>query len=197
VNLRAKRSELSKSKKKHITLPKDFSDILNRGKRDEILAVFELCDINATGGYGKQTAPAFDQLSDEILRWMADQGADLTLTDTWKNTPLHCAADSFNPDNAQLLLSAGARVNKTDDEGFILLELALRGFNNMDYELKSAKKSIGSCRIIFRIRRMYNRGTPGVLNGFFTRYRQSFRPLPASSFFRLRPAEPSDFRLRG
>ena len=103
-------------KKKKITLPKDFSEILKRKHVDEILGVFEYCDINATGGYGKQTTPAFDLCPDEVLRWLVENGADLSLVDTWGNTPLHNRARSRRS-NIKTLLELGANPNSKNKTG--------------------------------------------------------------------------------
>lgn len=96
--------------KKRKTLPKDFDDILERGNLTELKAVFESCEIDARGGYRKQTALAFDKCPDELARWMAAQGADLSSTDTWGNTPLHSRARSRRS-SISVLLELGADVH--------------------------------------------------------------------------------------
>ena len=39
--------------------------------------------------HGKQTAFAYDECPDELARWLVAEGADLSATDSWGNTPLH------------------------------------------------------------------------------------------------------------
>ncbi len=43
---------MAKAKKKK--LPKDFDEILQAGDFEAFKAVFESCDVNAYGGYGKE-----------------------------------------------------------------------------------------------------------------------------------------------
>jgi hypothetical protein len=92
------------------SLPKDFHDILERGNIGEITAVFRDCDVNARGGYGKQTALAFDRLPDEAATWLVQHGADLAAADTWGNVPLHTRARSRRS-SIKVLLSLGADPN--------------------------------------------------------------------------------------
>lgn len=47
---------MAKAKKKK--LPKDFDEILQAGDFEAFKAVFESCDVNAYGGYGKEPALA-------------------------------------------------------------------------------------------------------------------------------------------
>jgi len=67
-------------------LPKNFEELLEKGELSELKEVFEACDLNARGGYGKQTALAFDECPDELAQWLVAQGADLSAADTWGNT---------------------------------------------------------------------------------------------------------------
>lgn len=86
------RNPMAKAKRK--TLPTDFELLLERGTMAELKAVFDVCELNARGGYSKETALAFDKCPDDLARWLAAQGADLSATDTWGNTPLHSRARS-------------------------------------------------------------------------------------------------------
>src|SRR5688572_10451403 len=67
---------VAKAKKK--LLPKDFDALLEAGDLDTLKAVFDSCDVNARGGYTKQTALAFRGCPDELTRWLVEQGADLS-----------------------------------------------------------------------------------------------------------------------
>jgi hypothetical protein len=99
---------MAKARRK--TLPKDFELLLERGTLAELKAVFDVCEIDAHGGYSKQTALAFDECPDDLARWLVAQGADLSATDTWGNTPLHQRARSRHS-SINLLLELGADVN--------------------------------------------------------------------------------------
>jgi len=93
-------------------LPKNFEELLRKGELSELKAVFETSDLNARGGYGQQTALAFDECPDELARWLVAQGADLSAADTRGNTPLHRRARS-RKGRIHVLLELGADVNST------------------------------------------------------------------------------------
>jgi len=99
---------MTKPKKK--LLPKNFEALLKNGDIAALQAVFDTCDVNARGGYGKQTALAYDQCPDALARWLVAQGADLSATDTWGNTPLHRRARS-RQGRIDVLLELGADVH--------------------------------------------------------------------------------------
>jgi ankyrin repeat protein len=75
--------------KKKKLLPKNFEEMLVEGDIAKLKAVFDNCDLNARGGYAKEAAVAFDECPDALARWLVEQGADLSATDRWGNTPLH------------------------------------------------------------------------------------------------------------
>src|SRR5262245_23939983 len=58
-------------------LPKGFEDLLKKGDPNAIKSVFETCDVDARGGYAKQTALAFNEFPDDLARWLVEQGADI------------------------------------------------------------------------------------------------------------------------
>lgn len=99
---------MAKAKKK--LLPKNFEELCEKGDIAELRAVFDVCEIDARGGYSKQTALAFDKCPDELARWLVAQGADVNSTDTWGNTPLHSRARSRRS-QFDVLLELGADVN--------------------------------------------------------------------------------------
>ncbi|MCD6048689.1 MAG: hypothetical protein K0Q55_92 [Verrucomicrobia bacterium] len=101
---------MAKAKRK--TLPKDIKSLLEKATIAELKAVFETCEIDARGGYGKQTALALDECPDDLARWLVAQGADLSATDTWGNTPLHERARSRRG-SIEVLLALGADVHST------------------------------------------------------------------------------------
>jgi hypothetical protein len=103
-------------KKKRSTLPKDFREILDSGDTLEIRKVFESCDVNAVGGYGKETAIAFDKCPDDILRWLVANGADLSAKNTWGRSAVHNRAGSRRS-NIAILLELGASVSALDSYG--------------------------------------------------------------------------------
>ncbi|QNQ11479.1 ankyrin repeat domain-containing protein [Sphingomonas alpina] len=96
---------MAKARKK--LLPKDFEAQLESGDLDALKAIFDTCDINARGGYRKQTALAFNQCPDGLTRWLVEQGADLSAVDTYGETPLHSRAGHWQG-NVEILLELGA-----------------------------------------------------------------------------------------
>jgi len=66
---------VAKAKKK--ILPKDFEALLERGDLKKLKEVFASCNVDARGGYAKQTALAFDRCPDELARWLVAEGQPL------------------------------------------------------------------------------------------------------------------------
>ena len=81
---------MAKPKKK--LLPKNFEELLQQGDIDTLKAVFASCDVNARGGYTKQSALAYNDCPDELARWLVAQGADPMAEDSYGETPLHARA---------------------------------------------------------------------------------------------------------
>lgn len=105
---------MPKAKKK--TLPKNFEELLKIGNSDAIKAVFDTCDVNARGGSFKRTALAFNELPDEVARWLIVNGADISATDNYGETPLHARAGHWQG-KINILLELGADVNSSDSRG--------------------------------------------------------------------------------
>lgn len=103
---------MARRKPKKKTLPKDFAELLEKGKLVELKAVFETCDVNARGA-ANRSALAFDACPDELARWLVSQGSDLSAADTWGHTPLHSRAGSWRG-SISVLLELGADVNAVD-----------------------------------------------------------------------------------
>ncbi len=104
----AEKTNKIKSGTKRKTLVKDFDEIFERGNEEEIKAIFEKCDINAYGGYDKTNALSF-KLSENIMKWLVEQGADIDYKDTYHNTPLHHQV--INPNgNPEFLIRLGANI---------------------------------------------------------------------------------------
>jgi hypothetical protein len=122
-----KNTNMSASGKK-TSLPEDFRNLLDRGNEEEILAVFRDTDVNARGGYGKQTALAFDRLPDKVATWLVENGADFAAKDTWGYTPLHNRAGSRRSSIAWLL-ALGADPHAKDNSGGTPLHSACDSHN--------------------------------------------------------------------
>lgn len=105
-------------KAKRKTLPADFSEIVQRGNADEILSVFDTCDINAYSRteYGKPTALMYPEMPPALIRKLVELGADINHVGDYHRTPLLEHA-YYMPENIPLLLELGADLNGCP-EGF-------------------------------------------------------------------------------
>lgn len=95
---------------KRKTLPKDFENTLKAGDISAMKAVFDKCEIDARGGYSKQSALAFNACPDELTKWLVAQGADVAAEDIYGETPLHARARCWDG-NLSVLLELGAPVD--------------------------------------------------------------------------------------
>jgi len=115
--------------KKKKTLPKDFQELIDKNDIKALKNVFETCEIDARGGYGKTTALSFYNVSDDFVRWMVEHGADLEALDSYKRTALHEQASRRNGKIA-VFLELGANIHAVDTYGSTPLHFAAgHGFN--------------------------------------------------------------------
>jgi hypothetical protein len=89
---------------------------LRGGDLAALEAIFSTCEVDARGGYSKQTALAFHFCPDELARWLVEQGADIDARDTYGRTPLHNRAASRNG-RIEVLLALGADIHVKDPHG--------------------------------------------------------------------------------
>ena len=109
--------------KKRKTLPKNFDALIQSGDIPALKAVFDQCELNATGGYGKGTALHFYGVPDELVRWLVEQGMDIDALDTYKRTPLHCRAMLHGRD-INIFLELNADIEAADTYGDTPLHFA-------------------------------------------------------------------------
>ncbi|OOW00970.1 ankyrin repeat domain-containing protein [Pseudomonas sp. MF4836] len=113
------------AKRKRKTLPKDFDQLLEQGSLAELVAVFEGCELEATGGYSKNTALGFYNCPDALARWLVEQGAAIDARDTYQRTPLHHRSTSWIG-GVDLLLDLGADIEARDYQGDTPLHAAAK-----------------------------------------------------------------------
>lgn len=117
---------MPKAKKR--LLPKDFDALIRAGDLDALKAVFDVCEIDARGGYTKRTALAFYGCPEKFTRWLVASGADIEATDTYGRTPLHATASIWNG-RVDTLLELGAAIQAKDTNGDTPLHAAAKFAN--------------------------------------------------------------------
>jgi len=95
---------------KRKTLPKDFEELLKKANIQELIQVFDKCEIEARGGYSKQTTLAFSECPHELAKWLIENGAKIEAFDDYKSTPLIKRSRQYNG-NIKSLIELGADVN--------------------------------------------------------------------------------------
>ncbi|PWB28398.1 ankyrin repeat domain-containing protein [Flavobacterium sp. HTF] len=115
--------------KKKKTLPKNFDELIEKKDIEALKAVFDTCELEARGGYGKSTALSFWSIPDELVRWLVQNGADIEAVDIYKRTALHQNA-MIHTGKITTLLELGANVHAIDNYGDTPLHFATSsGFN--------------------------------------------------------------------
>ena len=115
--------------KKKKTLPKDFGDLIDMKDFEAFKRVFDTCDINARGGYGKTTALGFYRIPNDFVRWLIENGADMESVDNYQRTALHQHA-SLRSGDISIFVELGANIHAIDTYGDTPLHFAAgSGFN--------------------------------------------------------------------
>ena len=87
--------------KKRKTLPKNFEELIEKKDIKNLIKVFDICELEATGGYGKSTAFSTYYIPNELVRWLVEKGANIDATDIYGCTALHRHATFHTPNNRQ------------------------------------------------------------------------------------------------
>jgi hypothetical protein len=114
--------------RKRKTLPKDFKHMLQTASLEELKAVFDTCELTATGGYSKGTALSFTEAPDELVTWLVEQGLGVDTPDSYGRTPLATRARHWSRDtitSLHLLVGLGADVEAQDKHGVAPLRAAV------------------------------------------------------------------------
>ncbi len=120
--------------RKRKTLPKEFEDLLVTADFQSLKKVFDTCEIDAYGGFYKQTAIAFDLCPDELVKWLVEQGADLYKENYYGDTPIHQRALSRRS-NVRILLELGTDATINTERSGTPLHVAARYHNSMNAKL--------------------------------------------------------------
>lgn len=105
--------------KKRVTLPKDFEAQLKQGDIQALIGIFDKCEIEARGGYAKQTAIAFNDCPFELAKWLIEHGASIETLDNYHYTPLQSRAGS-RLGNIKSLIELGADIHFSNKNGTAL-----------------------------------------------------------------------------
>ncbi len=98
------------AKKKRKTLPKNFKELIEAGDIAALKAVYDDCELDAYGGYDKETALHFYDVQGELVRWLVGQGLDIdTPSATYRRTPLY-EHSTYGDSTVELLLDLGANM---------------------------------------------------------------------------------------
>lgn len=118
--------------RKRKTLPKDFESMLETAALNELIAVFDRCELDARGSYNKQTALGFAQIPDDLARWLVDQGLDPDTPDSNGRTPLASRAVAWLVPARQipLFLELGADIEAQSKYGETPLQLAVKNWGD-------------------------------------------------------------------
>ncbi|WP_158977982.1 ankyrin repeat domain-containing protein [Cellulophaga sp. L1A9] len=118
--------------KKRKTLPKIFEELIKAKDIENLKKIFDTCEIEARGGYGKATALSTYYIPNELVRWLVEKGADIDAVDIYGCTALHRHA-SFHSGDITVFLELGATINAPNNSGETPLHYAAGGgFNSIN-----------------------------------------------------------------
>lgn len=117
--------------KKRKTLPKNFEELIEKKDIESLIKVFDICELEATGGYGKSTAFSTYYIPNELVRWLVEKGANIDATDIYGCTALHRNA-SFHSGDISVFLELGANINVANNNGETPLHYAAGGGFKVD-----------------------------------------------------------------
>ena len=106
------------AKKKRVTLPKDFKELVETGDIEKLKAIYNLCELSATydGRYGMNTALHYYGVPNELVCWLVEQGLDVNIENYYGRSPLYVQSTGGR-DTVKLLFELGADIEKPDRYG--------------------------------------------------------------------------------
>ena len=110
--------------KKRKTLPKNFKELVEANDITALKAIYDTCEIDAyNNGFDKSTALHTFGVPEELVRWLAEHGADIEFRDHYNRTPLHVQSRYWNGKVA-CLIELGADITARDNYGNTPLHIA-------------------------------------------------------------------------
>lgn len=106
------------AKRKRVTLPKDFKDLVETGDIEKLKAIYDRCELSATydGRYGMNTALHYYGIPNDLVRWLVEQGLDVNIENYYGCSPLYVQSTGGR-DTVKLLFELGADIEKPDKYG--------------------------------------------------------------------------------
>lgn len=118
-------------KKKRVTLPKNFEELINNGDIEGLKALYEKCELHASydGRFGKNTALHHANVPEELARWLVGEGLDVNVENYYGRTPLYSHA-TLGRSSVKLFYDLGGDIEKTDRYGNTPLHTAASFFHS-------------------------------------------------------------------
>ncbi len=106
------------AKKKRVTLPKNFKELVETGDIEKLKAIYDLCELSATydGRYGMNTTLHYYGVPNELVRWLVEQWLDVNIENYYGRSPLYVQSTEGR-DTVKLLFELGADIEKPDRYG--------------------------------------------------------------------------------
>lgn len=105
--------ETPKQDKRRKTLPKELEQLIKENHFEEIKILYKKCQENAYDTFSQNNILCYRGLTNEIIKWVVEQGCDINYVGRWEKTPLHYQA-SYYENHVQLMIDLGADIHVLD-----------------------------------------------------------------------------------
>ena len=111
-------------------LPENFLSILSSRGMAGLKSVFQTCSLEATLSYGQTAVFYAQRMSEEMMRWLVEQGADINAVNKWGETSLHNIISHLafegQLQTVDLLIRLGADIHAVTPDGDTPLHYAAK-----------------------------------------------------------------------
>ncbi len=102
-------------------LPENFLSILSYRGMAGLKSVFQTCSLEATLSYGQTAVFYAHRMSERMMRWLVEQGANINAVDQWGRTSLHNIISHLafedQLETVDLLIRLGADIHAVTPDG--------------------------------------------------------------------------------